>query len=150
MGLFRTSAALAAAAMLLAQPCLAASAFDRGGAGERRSGAFVGLSARLPLGTARPARPSLRLRLAGADAPRSAIGADAPGRGAPGLEIGLGRSGSPVYFIGGQELRQAESARQAKSSTTWLIVGGVAVLVLVLAAVASAQPTAGPPEGAFD
>ena len=150
MGLLRTSATLAAAAMLLAQPCFAASAFHQSGAGERRSGAFVGLSARLPLGTARPARPSLRLRLANADDPRMSIGARSRSPGGAGLEIGLGRSGSPVYFVGGRELRQAENRHQAKSSTTWLIVGGVVVTLLVLAAVASAQPTAGPPEGAFD
>ena len=40
--------------------------------------------------------------------------------------------------------------RKGPGTTTLLIVGGVVFLVLVAAAVASAAPTPGPDEGAFD
>ena len=40
--------------------------------------------------------------------------------------------------------------RKGPGTTTLLIVGGVLLLVLVAAAVASAAPTPGPSEGAFD
>ena len=37
-----------------------------------------------------------------------------------------------------------------KTGTVLIVVGGLVLLVLVAAAVADAQPTAGPDEGAFD
>lgn len=45
---------------------------------------------------------------------------------------------------------QDEPRRSGPSTTTWLVIGGVALLVLVAVAVASAAPTPGPREGAFD
>ena len=55
------AAAGAAAAMLIAQPCLAASDLRDAGAAERRTSAFAGVRLRVPMGN--PERPSARLQL---------------------------------------------------------------------------------------
>ena len=43
-----------------------------------------------------------------------------------------------------------ERRRRGPGSTTFLVIGGVVLLVVLLAAVASATPSPGPDEGAFD
>ena len=153
MGATGTIAAGAAAAMLLVQPGFAAN-LQRSDVimGERNSAAFVGLRARLPLGGGRPEHPSLRLQLTSFHDYTDAAGTRVRSHRAPGLELGLNVTGKPIYFVGGTELRTPQERLHASGSTkTWLIAGGVVVgLVLVLAAVASAQPTPGPPDGAFD
>ena len=151
MGTTGNIAAAAAAAMLLAQPGFAAN-LHQDSVGERHSAAFVGLRARLPLGGGRPEHPSVRLQLTSFHDYTDAAGTSLRRHRAPGLELGLNGTGQPVYFVGGIELRKSRDRLHAKgSTTTWLIAGGVAAaLVLVLAAVASAQPTPGPHEGAFD
>ena len=45
---------------------------------------------------------------------------------------------------------QDEPRRRGPGTTTWLVVGGVLLLVLVAVAVANAAPAPGPEEGAFD
>lgn len=137
----------------VAQPCLAADAFQHGAADERRSAGFAGLQVKLPIGTGRSETPSARFQLSMIHQYRGTSGSGiARTERAPGLELGLDRRGQPSFHAGGQPLRLPEQRLNAKgSTTTWLIVGGVVVLgVVVLAAVAGAQPTPGPGEGAFD
>jgi hypothetical protein len=47
-------------------------------------------------------------------------------------------------------MTNVEQRLGVNGSTTWIIVGGVLLAVVVLAAVASATPTPGPPPGAFN
>lgn len=153
MPTMRGAAALGAAAMLTAQPCLAADAFNTAAPGERRSAGFAGVQVKLPIGTGRTERPSARLQLGMVHQYRDAGGSGLVRTArSPGLEFGLDRRGHASFLAGGRELRLPEQRLNAKgSTTTWLIVGGVVVLgVIVLAAVAGAQPTPGPGEGAFD
>lgn len=139
-------AAICAVAFLSAQPCLAAEQFAAAPGMERRSSSFAGLTLRLAPGERRSAPTlSARLRLTAlAQGGSSALGKPS------GVEIGFDRVGKPTYHIAGQNVRELEKRLHMKGSTPWLIVGGVVVVVLVLAAVAGAQPTAGPPDGAFD
>jgi hypothetical protein len=142
--------AAAAAAMLLAQPALAADDMRFVEAGTPRSSAFAGLSVSLPL-DARTARgPTARLQLTASHAAYDARGATLRSNRGQGLELGLDRLGRPELFAGGVNLAQEQKRLGASGSTKWIIIGGVVVAVVVLAAAfASAQPTAGPPPGAF-
>ncbi|HEX8192161.1 MAG TPA: hypothetical protein VF552_04610 [Allosphingosinicella sp.] len=148
----RTHAAgIAAAAMLFAQPCAAADDWRERRAPETRSGGFAGISLRMPLDEGRARRPTARLQLTTMTSTREAGGAVAT-RFAPGVELGADRRGRAALSIGGQDVRQAEERLGVGGSTgtTLLIVGGVVLVVFVLASVAAATPRPGPNEGAFD
>ena len=152
MPIVRKTAAFCAAAMLFAQPCLAADAFHASATPERRSAGFAGLQVKLPIGTGRAERPSARLQMTMIHDYRGTAGEGVRTARSPGLELGLDTGGRPSFHAGGRELRLERNRLGARgSTTTWLIVGGAVVLgVIVLAAVAGAQPTPGPSEGAFD
>src|SRR4051812_15709849 len=104
MRMIRRSAAGVAAAMLIAQPCAAADDFRSAGATDVRLTAFAGLRVRLPLGPI--AKPTARLQFttgyriadASSSASRTFLG--------EGFEIGLGKKGAPIYFLGGQNAAQ--------------------------------------------
>lgn len=69
----------------------------------------------------------------------------------PGLELGLTGSRRPTLFVAGQSSAQMRERLKIGGSTgTILLIGGVVLVVAVLATVASAMPTPGPPPGAFD
>lgn len=142
-------AAAAAAAMLTAQPCAAADDFRERRNVETRSGAFAGLALRVPLDEGRSQRPQARLQFTGVSNVREAGGATTT-RYAPGVELGAGRRGVLVS-VAGRDVREMEERLGVGGSTgtALLIVGGVVLIVFVLAALADG-PTAGPPEGAFD
>ena len=143
-------ATAAAMAVLCAQPCLAADDMRSTGAGERRSGAFAGMAVRLPMGTRHREAPTARLQLTTFHDYRDSSGATVRSYRPRGVELGFER-GRATYLVGGQDVLDIEKKLHAKgSTTTWLLVGGALVLtLLVLNAVADAQPTAGPREGAF-
>ena len=147
------SSAAAAAFLLSAQPCLAADDFRSTGAVERRSGAFAGLTVRLPIGESGAANPSARLQLATIYESHDRE-SRLSGRSyrAAGLELGLSNSAEPAIYIGGRNAAEVERKLGVKGSTTTvlLIAGGLLVTVLLLASLASAAPTPGPREGAFD
>lgn len=153
MHLIKASAAATAAILLCAQPCLAADDFRSLGATERRSGAFAGMTVRMPLDRQR-AKPTARLQLTTVHQSYDrSSGLSGRTIMPAGLELGLGRSAKPTLFVGGRSTADIEEKLHVKGSsgTTILIVGGVLLLaVVVLASVADAQPTAGPGEGAFD
>ena len=135
--------------MLSAQPCLAQD-YSAAGSNERRIGGFAGVSMRLATGGRTPERPSARLQLTTTQSFRH-NGMQVRSSFAPGVELGTGRRGNAAFFMGGRELATQEQRNQiGGSTTTILIIGGVVLVVLVLAAVASAIPTPGPQEGAFD
>ncbi len=152
MSWLRSSAAAAALLLLSAQPCLAADDFRSTGAVDRRSGAFAGMTVRLPVGQ-QEAKPIARLQLTTVHQSYDRE-SRLSGRSVrpAGLELGLSGAAKPTFYVGGRSAADIEKKLHMKgSNTTLLIVGGVVVLaVLVLASVADAQPTAGPPEGAFD
>ena len=50
----------------------------------------------------------------------------------------------------GQQTAETERKRRGLGTTTLVVIGGVVLLVVLLAAVASAAPSPGPHEGAFD
>jgi hypothetical protein len=135
--------------MLSVQPCLAQD-FSAPGSTERRIGGFAGVSMRLPMGGRTPDRPSARLQLTTTQSFRH-NGLQLRSSFAPGLELGTGRLGRPAVFMGGQQLVTREQRNQiGGTTTTVLVIGAVVLAVVVLAAVASAVPTPGPQEGAFD
>ena len=151
MPVMKYAAGIVAAAVLAAQPCAAADDFRDMRAPERRSGAFAGLSINVPLDRGIRRRPTARLQLTTTSTVRRADGATITYR-APGDELGAGRRGRPTYSIAGQnpaEMRERLGVG-GSTGTTLLIVGGVVLVVLVLATVASAMPQAGPDAGAFD
>jgi hypothetical protein len=116
-----------------------------------RMGAFAGLRLSTPLGGGE--RPALRARLQ--VAPSYAMlnaqsGALVGTRPAAGLELGLARSGAPALSIGGRPAPQLRRQLGLHGSTTYIVIGGVVLLVGLLAVVASAAPTPGPHEGAFE
>lgn len=145
------AAAALAALLLAAQPCAAADDFRDSSATPRRTAAFAGAGLTIPLGASGKARPEARLQLSPARLAGSGYGQS---RGARGLELGLGPAGKPALYLGGRPTAEIGRRLQlggGKGTTTLLIVGAVVVgVVLVAAAVAGAQPTPGPPDGAFD
>ncbi len=152
MSRFKSTAAAGAMLMLSAQPCLAADDFRSIGAVERRSGAFAGMTLRVPMGR-QDVGATARLQLATvhqAYNPESRLS----GRSwrASGLELGLSGSAKPTFYIGGRNASEVQKRlKMDGSGTTVLLVGGVVLLaVILLAAIASAAPTPGPREGAFD
>ena len=145
------AAVIAAAVMLAVQPCAAADDFRDRRTVEARSGAFAGFSLRVPLDEARSQRPRARLQFTTTSSVREAGGATTT-RYAPGVELGAGRRGDIALSVAGRDVRGMEERLGVGGSTgtALLIVGGVVLVVLVLAAVAEATPRPGPREGAFD
>jgi hypothetical protein len=151
MRVLKKIAAASAAAMLISQPCLAADDHRDIGARERRSGAFAGLNVRLPMGKGNPGKASAKVQLTTLHQYRTGAGAVVRAYRPDGLELGLSRSGGASLSIAGQDLRRANERVALKgSTTTYLIVGGVLLAVVVLAMVASAIPQPGPRPDAFD
>ncbi len=152
MSWLQSSAAAAAILLLSAQPCLAADDVRSTGAVERRSGAFAGMTVRVPMGR-EGAKANVRLQLAtihhSYDRDSRLSGLSYRGSG---LELGLSATAKPALYIGGRNAAEVERRlKMGGSGTTVLLVGGVVLLtVILLASLASAVPTAGPREGAFD
>jgi hypothetical protein len=142
------AAAALAVLLLAAQPCAAADDLRDNAPGMRRTAPFAGVSLSLPLSASGKATPSARLQLTPARAAGGTFGRPA----APGLELGLAKTGKPALYMGGRPT--ADLGRRlnmgGKTGTVLIVVGGVVLLVLIAAAVAGAQPTPGPDEDAFD
>src|SRR4051812_21170911 len=128
--------AFTAACAVAAQPCLAAGADGRLLAGGH-VGAFAGASFTLPFGGARHAGPAARLELSPAFAVADPVsGATAQRRGA-GFALGLTRAGKPDLRFAGRSEAEIKRSLGFKGSTGYFVVGGVLLLVIVLAAVAN-------------
>lgn len=135
--------ATAAAAMLCSQPCLAAGDPAGSGGYEQRRGGFAGVNLKLPFGVREKA--SARLQLAPVYQDRDAMGGTLRSSIGPGLELGLRREGQLAYFVAGRDIAaERERLNMSGSTTTWIIIGGVVVLaIIVLNAVSDAQPKPG-------
>lgn len=143
MPIIKHAAAATAAALLMTQPCLAAPDFRDTTATERRSSAFAGVRLRLPIGTGHAERPSARMQLSTIHEYRNASGATVRSVRPDGLELGLNQRGRLAFSVAGQDVRQTqEQMRLGGGTSTYLIIGGV-VLAVVILAVALAPPSPG-------
>lgn len=146
----RHAAAMIAACTAAAQPCLAADLPGESGTIGGRVGAFAGLRLATPLGGAE--RPALRARLqiapsyAMLDAQSGFLVGTRPSAG---LELALARGGAPALSVGGRTAPELRRQLGLHGSTPFIVVGGVLLLVGLLAAIASASPKPGPREGDF-
>jgi hypothetical protein len=143
--LVRCAAAIAAAGLLAAQPCAAAS--DPGGWEERRASAFAGVNVRMSLGGAKPARPSARLQLSTSyDVRNSRTGAVTPFK-AHGLELGAAGDGAPALYMNGRSTAEIRQDLRLSGSTagTVAIVFGVALIAVTVLVLSNSAELPGPP-----
>ena len=126
--------------LILAEPgALAAQDIGSGHRAEVQSAVFAGGSVVIPLGQTRSSRPRARLQLTTIHTSRDARSAS-PLRSAPrgGLELGFSRTGRANFLVGRQNSADLERRLGVNGdTTTWLIVGGVAVALIVVVALAS-------------
>ena len=130
-----SATAALAAAMLIAQPCMAAEEIRDLFRLQSRPAPYAGATFRLNFGGARKATPSLRLHAGmvrsqedrGTMSSTNSLQVSA-------LEVGVSREGLPIFYVAGQDARNLEQRLGIKGSTgkTLLIVGGVLVLVVVV------------------
>jgi hypothetical protein len=142
-------AALAAAASVGAQPCLAASLGPDNGIARGKVGAFAGASLKLPFGTGRRSAASARLQVSAVTLDYDRRSGGLVERFGTGLDLGLSRSGKPDLRLAGSTPAEVKRRIGFKGSTGYIVVGGVVLVILLLAAVASAQPKPGPSPGDF-
>lgn len=133
-------AASLAAGMLISQPCAASNPED-GQSMLRQSGAFAGLNVRLPLGQTQKSKPTARLQFTTSQTLRNERTGAIHTFKAQGLEIGSTKSGKLNLYLNGRSTVEAQNKiNVGGAGTTLLIVGGV-LLVGVLVAAASASAT---------
>lgn len=140
--------AFIAACAAAAQPCLAAGADGRMAAAGH-VGAFAGASLTLPFGGARHSGPSARLELSPAYALTNPASGETFERRGAGFALGLTRAGKPDLRFAGRSEAELNRSLGFKGSTGYIVVGGVLLLVVLLAAIANAQPKPGPRPGDF-
>jgi len=114
-----------------------------------RFGAFAGASVVLPLGAASRRAATARLQLSPAFVDADSRTGAVVRRFGAGLDLGLGRTGKLDLRLAGRSPAEARQRLGFKGSTGYIIVGGVVLGVLLLAAVANAQPKPGPRPGDF-
>jgi hypothetical protein len=131
----KAGAVSSALLMVCAQPCLASTSFDQGSAMSRPA-AFAGASVRLELGKPK-ARPDARLQL-GMTRTQGANGEAL--MQLRGLELGRSKSGKAAFYVNGMETRQVQQKLGIGGSTgTYVLIGAGVLLLVVLAAYASAS-----------
>lgn len=142
--------AFIAACAAVAEPCAAAGIVGQEDAARGRVGAFAGVRIAMPFGGAGRAAPLARLQVAPSYALVDArSGALVGTRAGAGVELGLTRGGAPAMEIAGRSAPALKRELGFKGSTTYIVIGGVVLLVALLAAVAAAQPKPGPRPGDF-
>jgi hypothetical protein len=143
MSVSKIAGAFTIAGLLVAQPCAAADLAPDRGASEMRSSAFAGLNVRVPMGRTSNFKPSARLQLSSAYTFRDARTGYTRTLKPHGLELGVGASGAPAMFAGGQEIsrQNVEKLKLGGTGTTVLyVVGGIVVLGVVLLLAAGYEP----------
>lgn len=125
------------------QPCLAAAdSLGRDGLQER-SGAFVGATIGMSLGTNGRVKPTARLQLS-LDRVSYSTSSLQQRKQIPVLELGSSSRGGAQLYVAGQELEDGERPLRLNGSNEDLLVGiGVAAL-LVVAVLLASQAHAGP------
>lgn len=138
----RCAAAMVAAGIFAAQPCIAADNHHDAGAREPLSSAFVGVNLRLPLG-GNAGKPSARLQFTAASTGRDTRSGSAAKIRAHGFEIGLRENGKPALYMGGQDAAEMKTKLGVRGSatTTVVVVGGVLLLFFILASATQAPPS---------
>jgi hypothetical protein len=131
-------AAMLAAGILAAQPGVAAD-FQDFQATHREVSAFAGVNVRLPIGHSQRARPTARLQLTTSHTVRDARTGAAQTFRAGGLEFGAARGGKPSLYLNGQNTDDLQRRLNASGTgKTLLIVGGVVLVLVVVASVLAA------------
>jgi hypothetical protein len=133
------AAGMLAMAVFAAQPCVAAihSLEMR----ERRSAVFGGLRLNMPIGHGQQLKPTARLQLTSSHQFHDIRTGELRTFSPSGIELGAGRQGKPMLFLGGQEASEIQKKLGiGGTATTLLIVGGVVLVLLVIAA-ASTPPS---------
>ena len=132
---FGVSYAIASAAMLVAQPCLAAPDAGDPRYADRQTGAFAGAQLKLALGSKERAVPTARLQL-GMTQRYQGHGATAPSRSfnVSALELGVTGTGRPMLLVGGQDTSALKRrlGMNGSNNSTLLIAGGVALAVVAV------------------
>jgi hypothetical protein len=141
---WKCAVAMAAAGLLAAQPCAAAP--DPAGWSERRTSAFAGLTVRMSLGEAGPARPTARLQLTTSYDMRDARTGSVETLKAKGLEIGAAANGTPAFYLNGQNSADVQKKLGLSGSTgeTVLIIFGVTLLAVGVLVLSSSSELPGP------
>jgi hypothetical protein len=138
---YKRAAAIAAIAMLAAQPCGAAEDLRDTGVRERHASAFGGLNLRVPFGGREAGKPQARLQLAAASTVRDTRSGSTLTKRAQGLELGIAEKGKPALFMGGQNTAEMKTKLGVGgSTTTYIVVGGALVLLLVVLAASQVPP----------
>jgi hypothetical protein len=139
MAITKYAVGMLAMAVLAAHPCAAA---VRGlEMSERRSSVFGGLRLNMPIGHGQQLKPTARLQLTSSHQSHDIRTGEVRTLSPAGIELGAGRQGKPMLFVGGQEAPEIEKKLGiGGTATTLLIVGGV-VLVLLVVAAASTPPS---------
>jgi hypothetical protein len=128
-----------ALAVFAAQPC--AATVHGLEMSERRSSVFGGLRLSMPIGHGQQLKPTARLQLTSNHQFHNIRTGEVRTFSPAGIELGAGRQGKPMLFVGGQETPEIEKKLGiGGTATTLLIVGGV-VLVLLVVAAASTPPS---------
>ena len=125
--------------MLAAQPCYSADDIRDIGNPHRVSAAFAGANVSLALGRGGHPRPAARLQLGVTHTyPDTRSAAPTQMHRFSGFELGASTNGEPIFYLGGQDVRNVEQRLGVKGSTgTVLIVGGVLVALVVVALMSS-------------
>lgn len=114
-----------------AQPGIASERSGSSLSGEHRSGVFAGAALTVPFGRGTAARPRAGLRLTTTHQYRDGRSAEIEQRYRnPALELRFSGSGNPRIYVAGQSAAEMERRLGVNGSTTWLIVGGVAVILV--------------------
>ena len=129
---------------LAARPCLAAEDMisDRNGLEVRRD-SFAGLNVSMAFGGAKPRQATARLQLTSVTKVWGPYSSGSVQTHRPrGLELGFDKAAAPVFYVGGQDTATLEQKLgvRGRTGTVLLIVGGVALIVLLVVA---AKETAG-------
>ena len=143
------SASLTAMLIMMTQPCFAAEDIRLSHNSERRSAVFAGANVIIPLGrpaSKAPRAPRASLQLTTIHTYRDTGTASPQGSYRnPGLEMALSRTSAPGFLVGGQNAEEIERRLELNGdTTTWVIVGGIAVILIVVVGLASSGGCLGP------
>ncbi|MEO7277420.1 MAG: hypothetical protein ABIW33_05300 [Sphingomicrobium sp.] len=136
--MIRTSLGMFIASVTLVAQPLAAADFPLRNtvAADSQPAAFGGLTIKLPFGAHEAAKPEARLQLT-TYRPNSAEPWRLRSFNSSGIALGVSKPGKPLFYVGGQEVGQAERKMGLSKGTSLVLVGGVLLAVVVVVAAAN-------------